>query len=60
MCARGRCARAHTIAPSLAVRRRPLYKSAARVRVLVDLARAEACQMMGERQRARAFAERHL
>jgi hypothetical protein len=28
--------------------------------LLVDMARAEACEMMGERQRALAFAERHL
>jgi len=27
---------------------------------LVDMARAEGCQMMGEKQRALAFAERHL
>jgi hypothetical protein len=33
---------------------------AARVSLLVDVARAEACQMMGEDQRALAFAERHL
>jgi hypothetical protein len=33
---------------------------AAQVSLLVDLARAEACQMMCEDQRAVAFAERHL
>jgi hypothetical protein len=31
-----------------------------RVRVLVDMARAEAHEMMGERKQALAFAERHL
>ena len=30
------------------------------VRTLVDMARAEACDMMGEHTRALAFAERHL
>jgi hypothetical protein len=30
------------------------------VRLLVDMARAEACEMMGERRQALAFAERHL
>jgi hypothetical protein len=33
---------------------------AAQVSLLVDVARAEACEMMGERQRALWFAERHL
>jgi len=32
----------------------------AHVRLLVDGARAEACEMMGERKRALAFVERHL
>jgi hypothetical protein len=32
----------------------------AHVRLMVDMARAEACDMMGERQQALAFAERHL
>jgi len=27
---------------------------------LVDMARAEACDMMGEKERALAFAERHV
>ena len=30
------------------------------LRTLVDMARAEACDMMGEKERALAFAERHL
>jgi hypothetical protein len=34
--------------------------AASQVSVLVDVARAEACEMMGEDQRALAFAERHL
>jgi hypothetical protein len=33
---------------------------AAQVSLLVDMARAEACEMMGERSRALGFAERHL
>ena len=32
----------------------------AHVRLMVDMARAEACEMMGERQQALAFAERHV
>jgi hypothetical protein len=33
---------------------------ASQVSLFVDLAKAEACQMMGEDQRALAFAERHM
>ena len=33
---------------------------ASRVKVLVDVGRAEACEMMGETRRAQAFRERHL
>jgi hypothetical protein len=35
-------------------------ETARRVRELVDVARAEACDMMGEEKRAQAFRERHL
>src|SRR5207237_7066106 len=43
-----------------AVKRAAQPSVQALVRELVDMARAEACEMMGEKSRALAFTERHL
>ena len=42
-----------------AVRRVARQSAQAQANLLVDMARAEACEMMGEHKRALAFAERH-
>jgi hypothetical protein len=43
-----------------AVRRVAQQTPQAQANLLVDMARAEACEMMGEHKRALAFAERHV
>ena len=43
-----------------AVRERAQPSAEAHATLLVDMARAEACEMMGEHKRVLAFAERHL
>jgi hypothetical protein len=43
-----------------AVKRAARPSTEAHVRLMVDMARAEACEMMGERKQALAVVERHL
>src|SRR5438552_16419358 len=53
-------ARATDADRSEALKAKPESPAKALVSSLVDMARAEACEMMGEKQRALSFAERHL